>query len=401
MRVKMQKFKTEYSLSYMMLLITPLVDTANGLFLILNGATGLSLGTFYRLGLLLYFLTRGVVQKSFFQYLITVVPVLLIGIIKGLECGELFGCITYAVKWILPIILICYFSFVCKNKEDIFNCLQRCIDVWGWYVPISLIVEYYFNIGYTTYYDAGFKGLYYSTNDIAFVLVSLYIYVAYRLFQKISILNIVKLAAVLLAILVLGTKSCIIFSIITICYFTIKNKGFKKQNLLYITAIAVLAILVIGLVMKNEIARIVARYTNMWIYSQKSNLWDHFFMFATSGRTDSIVPFFSQLSDSDMLSIDILFGWIIPDNAHVIEMDFHDLFCQYGIVGFLCVTLVYISLILKCKKKIQPYWFMVIVGFVYAYLAGHVISGALSGTMFAVNFSMLILVNIQKVENDD
>lgn len=176
----------------------------------------------------------------------------------------------------------------------------------------------------------------------------------------------------------------------------IKNKEFKRQNLLYIVTIVFCGVLVIGLVMKNEIANVMVRYTNMWSYSQKNNLWEHFLMFATSGRTDSIAPFFSQLSNSNMIFIDLLFGWIIPDNAHVIEMDFHDLLCQYGIVGFSSVILVYISFILKCKRRLEPYWFMVIVGLVYAYLAGHVISGALSGTIFAVNFSMLILLNMQK-----
>lgn len=185
MRMKKQKFKTIYSFSYWLLLITPLVDTANGLFLIANGATGLSLGTFYRIGLMLYYLARGITNKKFFQHLAMVMPILFIGLVKGLKYGGLFGCITYATKWILPIVLICYFSFACKNKNDIYNCLQHCIDIWAWYVPLSLIIEYKLNLGYITYYDAGFKGLYYSTNDIAFVLVSLYIYVTYRLFQKI------------------------------------------------------------------------------------------------------------------------------------------------------------------------------------------------------------------------
>lgn len=136
--------------------------------------------------------------------------------------------------------------------------------------------------------------------------------------------------------------------------------------------------------MGQNINDFVNRYTNMWLDSQNGGgFWDSFMNFATSGRTQRIAMSFSQINNGNYF-VNFLFGWIKPDNANVVEMDFNDLFFQYGMVGFSLLVWFYLSFAHLRSKKAFILKYIMIVSIMYAILAGHVISGAFSGTMFAM-----------------
>lgn len=166
---KIRFFNTNYQLDYWLLLITPIIDTINGLYIQKYGATGLSIGTIYRLLFMLYVIARICKKKMLFIRFLPLLYFPVIGIIRGASGGGLFGCITYAMKWLLPLILIIYYGLAKNNKQDIKRCLIRCLEFWSAFVPLSLIVEYLLQVGEVSYYDAGFKGLYYSTKDIILI----------------------------------------------------------------------------------------------------------------------------------------------------------------------------------------------------------------------------------------
>lgn len=125
--------------------------------------------------------------------------------------------------------------------------------------------------------------------------------------------------------------------------------------------------------------------------ASNDSIINQFFIFATSGRVTRIKNFFSAINNSGNYIINILFGWIIPDNVHVIEMDFHDLICQYGIIGFSVVIAEYVILFKGCKKRVDPFFAMTAICFIYACLAGHAISGAFSGTALSIVVSVFII----------
>ena len=54
MKIKLKRFHTKYKIDYWLITITPIVDTINGLFLLKHGVTEISIGTVYRLLLLIY-----------------------------------------------------------------------------------------------------------------------------------------------------------------------------------------------------------------------------------------------------------------------------------------------------------------------------------------------------------
>lgn len=390
MQAKIKIFNTKYRFDYWLLLITPIIDTINGLFIIKHGATGLSIGTIYRFFLLIYIILRLCEKRTLFIKFIPLLYFPLLGIIRGITGENVFGCITYAMKWLLPLALILYYGKAKNDKSDIKKCLIRCLNFWSIFVPISLIFEYIFKIGNEAYYDAGFKGLYYSTNDIALVLIVLYIYSFYKTIDInhsyiiVSILNFI-------GIIILSTKSSIIFAVISSLYLLIRSKKIKISTLILgIPILCVISFFMISL-MHTHLESFFLRYSNMWSNTEGSDLITRILGWATSGRTYRISSFFKQINDNGSFATNLFFGWIYPDNAHVIEMDWHDLICQYGLIGFAICFAEYLVLFTKSKIASNPYWYIVVVCMIYATLAGHVISGAFSGTAFAVAFALLLL----------
>ena len=386
MRIKIKQFYTKYMIDYWLILITPIIDTINGLFLLKHGATGFSVGTVYRLFLLFYVIARLCTKRIFFIQILPLFYFPIIGLIRGGD--NVFGCITYATKWIMPIILIMYYGLAKVDKVDIKRCLTKTLDFWSLFVPMSLILEYVMKLGRSTYFDAGFKGLYYSTNDIALVLIVLFIYTLYKTLN-IDNKNFILCLINVIAIVILSTKSTVVFALFSLIYLLIISKKVKIRHI-----VSIMIIMVVVWMFANTNAQLdnfILRYSNMWNNAAANSGISKFLFFATSGRTSRIKLFFDQIHENGFYISNLLFGWVQPDNAHVIEMDWHDLFCQYGVIGFIICLFQYVKFFLKSYIKSTPYWYIVIVCMIYSILAGHVISGAFSGTALAIVFALLLL----------
>lgn len=374
-------------LIYILLLITPIIDNINGLFIMNHGATGISIGTFFRILIILYCVAISYKIKKYFITIYLMLYFPLLAFIKGMFGGGMIDNLTYAMKWVMVVLIILALSYkALQDKDTAIENVNDVIVFWSWIVPGMLILEYVFNIGIKSYWDAGFKGLYYSTNDLAYVLTILFIYSAYQLIYHFKVKWIISISLNGVAILILGTKSSVAFSVFTLLLlflFHVENPiAFIKKFFL-----AIIVITFLHLVMKymgQNINDFVNRYTNMWLDSQNGGgFWDSFMNFATSGRTQRIAMSFSQINNGNYF-VNFLFGWIKPDNANVVEMDFDDLFFQYGMVGFSLLVWFYLSFAHLRSKKAFILKYIMIVSIIYAVLAGHVISGAFSGTMFAM-----------------
>lgn len=397
MKLRIKKFNLVYPFDYYLLLITPIVDTINGLFLMNNDPNGISIGTFYRLFLIIYILLNLINSTILIWILIPLVYFLLNGIIRGELMGSgLMEGLTYSMKWVFPIILIAYYSFYKKNRAEINKYLVRCLNFWCYFVPLSLILEYIFKIGNNSYYDAGFKGLYYSTNDIAMVLIVLFIYSLYRAFE---LKRFYVLATIMnfLAIIILSTKSSVFFAILFFIFMVLGYGKIRIKNLVALCILGLSSYFIMSSFFTSSIELFILRYNNMWINSSSiSNNWfSNFLFFATSGRTNRISEFFSNINVGNII-LNMLFGWIYPDNIHVIEMDWYDLLCQYGVIGLFILLVTYTYFLVKSKMKAKPYNIIICICFIYSFFAGHVINGAFSGTIFSIIFSLLIINGITK-----
>ena len=82
MKIKIKRYKTKYVLDYLLIMITPIIDTINGIYIIKHGATGFSLGTVYRLLLLIYVIIRLFKKKALILHLIPLIYFPIVGIVR-------------------------------------------------------------------------------------------------------------------------------------------------------------------------------------------------------------------------------------------------------------------------------------------------------------------------------
>jgi len=91
---------------YILILLSPVVDTINGLYLLRVGATGVSLGTFYRLVITLLALYIALRKRSTAGQTILLLYFPFSAVLKSIQDNTLTPYLTYAVKWIYPVLLV-------------------------------------------------------------------------------------------------------------------------------------------------------------------------------------------------------------------------------------------------------------------------------------------------------
>ncbi len=397
--------RTDYKKIFeLLILFTPVIDTINGLLLRSNiYISVISIGMIFRLlfmGFILRVFIKKGVKKEVSVCLFSLVYFIVVALIWGINdgIGALFSYITYAAKWMLPIMIVCCFLILYKDiQRDEKERIKKILDFFSYIFAIFLIVEFLFGIGTKTYYDAGFKGLFYSTNDISYCLTISAIITLFDWFQKNQIKKFVKLIINLAALIILSAKSgfvFIAFSLICFIFYFIRNKKFVKKILLFFSAICGVIFLYINM-FNNEIDGFFGRYMNMYAYTIEANGFniDAVLNFLTSGRWLRTVYQLTNFVNMDNFVLPFLFGWIAPDNGTysiVVEMDFFDAFFQYGSIGMLLLIFIYIYFF-SIRKKDFFWTFVFFISMMSAMWGGHIISGALSGTYFALCCSAMIL----------
>ena len=98
-----------------------------------------------------------------------------------------------------------------------------------------------------------------------------------------------------------------------------------------------------------------------------------------------------MINNKNFPTMSFLVGWIEPNNATVVEMDWHDLLFQYGLIGFCILVMIYLRMLIKYRNHSEPVFYMLILSLIYTTFAGHTISGAFSGTMFSFVMAQYII----------
>lgn len=388
MNLKLKKNNvTQSDIFYLLVIITPLVDTINGAYVLKNGGTGVSIGTFYRLFLILFSALVLVTHRVKKQHLLW----LLLSLYFPINCVIRYGAfnisfmsaLSYGIKWVFPIFLMTCFTILQRSTVDR-TCI-KVMDCWRYLIPGLLVIEYLLGIGEKTYWDAGFRGLYFSINDVSFSLTMMISYSLYKLIMiEVSKKNIIAVFLNFIAIVILATKSCVIFAVLGGAYFfVVKYKKSMKKAIIYTFVIAIL--MVFGFfVMQEKIIEMLNRYIRF--YDQMSTDGGEFaqiMFFLTSARTArigvSLEGLYSQFS-----VVKLLFGWKAPYNEGAIEMDWYDSFFQHGIMGFVILLGYCYTFLFKKRDYKTPWLFMLIVAMICSFFSGHVLNGALSSTVLAV-----------------
>ena len=248
-----------------------------------------------------------------------------------------------------------------------------------------ILVPYALDMGYTIYSGGiGYKGFFYSNNELSVALIVLFYFSLYQLARRISILNLIQLGAIMICVLLLNTKSgmaaCLaggaLFAVEYLC-----RKEAKFKSLL------ILAMLLALYVAKDFIIEQISGFMTRQTYLHGlygGSLLDTIL----SGRTFKLESAWEEMTAGSGFVFRFLFGNGFCSET-LVEMDFIDIFFYLGFFGVagISIFLVYVFAasvknFRKDRTLVRPFGFLMVVGF--AFLAGHIFFMATAGCYFVL-----------------
>lgn len=383
------KFKIKIEkIFFIMFLILPIIDSINGL--INNGGNenGISLGIIYRFTVflicLLIIYKYSLLKSSFGIFISIILFIFIPQLFHSYELEKLF---ILLFKLILPIVCIETYKSIRSKGLLVEGFVDNLFEWWSIIFPITILLPYFMGIGFNTYGSGsvGYKGFYYSQNDVGFILPILYIYALSKFIERITIKRIITIFLIMQCSLLIGLKSNYMIIIVITIYYLVKknkNKGAYKNKLIMILAV-IIGLIGIFYLYSEQIQMIY----NRWIYFSSMR---NFASFMTSARSDRILPTLFYINKNYSILYFIFgtgLGYTNANFGQFIEMDFFDVYFQLGFVGLVFILSYYFSLYFRNRKKESNksfYNIAFLVTMVISFLAGHVLESALSGMFLSM-----------------
>lgn len=290
------------------------------------------------------------------------------------------GNITYETTVIFKTFYFIILSITFINLEKPID-IKYYIACFTTYLLLVFIPNI-LNIGFNSYEIAkvGQVGWFNSANEISTILSILTpILIAYLMTKKNKILSVLYLIIILITFFSIGTKVPIL-SLAIICgfyflyslYKLIRKKDTKKITFiltgLFIIIISTAILLPKTSFYKNikihleylEVGNIVEIFTD-------TELIDHFLLGSRLKLLSQNIKTYKESS-----TVEILLG--IGAEHRQSEMDFFDIFINYGIIGFALIATILIILIIKQKPKYTANTKLsLLLAITIAFLSGHVL----------------------------
>lgn len=387
------------SMSYEMIVICllsalPIVDSVNGMLMYTNMP---SIGTLYKIFvmgimLIMIFSNGKGISKLFGIILATILYILMSISINYVISDCNIISMDYPIKLVFNIVLFYALIQNIKNKHISEEAIYKILNNNAYIIVICVIVPYLLGLGYTIYSgNIGYKGFYYSQNELNAVLIILLFFSLYKLYQKITILTIMQVLGIFICILLMSTKSSLIAGMLGFSVFVfeyIKKENARKKMIL----IGILSVGVVGVsgFVIGKITDMLTRQNSLHSIYNGSLLAT-----ITSGRIYTLEDAWGQFIEGDVYVLNALIGNGFF-SKYLVEMDFFDVFFYLGIVGILFVVMFLAYVLLKGKRNlrndkniIRRVGFFVIIAF--AFLTGHVLFMATSGWYFII-YCVFIIV---------
>lgn len=367
--------------------VLPVVDSLNGI-LISRGLP--SIGTVYKvftLGVLLVFTLRKGAMSA---------PVILscLGIMLYMALSIFSNVYFFSGKLINPDFPI-KLLFNVLTLALLLNCYRvgyltgegvyRILNINTWLMIFLILVPYALGLGSTIYTGGiGYKGFFYSNNELSVALIILFYFALYRLARHIGPQQIVQLLGIMVCVLLLNTKSgmaaCLAGGALFVAEYLCRRRA-KFKGLL------ILAILLGLYVAKDFIIEQVEGFMNRQTYLYGiygGSMLDTIL----SGRTFYIEEAWKGLTEGPGFLFRVLFGNGFCSET-LVEMDFIDIFFYLGFFGVVSLTGFLIWIFVKSIRNfrqdrtlVRPVGYLMSVGF--AFLAGHIFFMATAGCYFVL-----------------
>ncbi len=320
---------------------------------------------------------------------------------------EMRGLINYLY---LLVALICF--HVIKHRHSNFissNVIVYSVLGYSLVIIVSNIFQFDTNTFEHVSTLIGSKGLYLAANEVGAIIgLGIMIVVLQIKFDKQSIKKLLWLAVLLVASLILATKTPILCFILVFLYKTInvfitlcRSKNYKLLMLL--TLFFILSIIIFIVVFINS-----SIYYNLNVHfdyllsidkyelTSKLDLIKKPYIvineFVLSQRLELLSDINDYYLDSSL--INKIFGIGYMPYTRSVEMDFFDLFYKTGIIGFLVYMIVFIYLLYMYNKDFKfsnEKKFVILVMLLIALLVGHV--------LFTISVAIILASYIASREN--
>ncbi|MEH7384317.1 O-antigen ligase family protein [Bacillus sp. JJ1521] len=396
-------------------IIIAAVDSLNG-YLIRNIDFPFSVGQVYR-GLLILFLIHIIFKYKQFR----IYPVLM-GSFLVLQQFGYFAFVHQSLEGLMKdlihlsklllIVLIIEAFMALKRKGSNSPLIEKVLYINLIAFPLFILIPKVFNTGYSMYSgNVGFSGFFYAANDLNVVLMVLFIFSSNSLITSIEIRNQKSILiyslitlGLLLSLLLLGSKSSVAFTGLTILIYLIvlyikyKDKITPKIYLYLLVGLLFICS-ALFLIFNDEIAKSIDRHS--YFFQKQVQNENDLFSFIVTGRDTFLDAAIDDYNESEHKFFRFNFGignyshglgtaehFFADKETMQIEMDFFDTFFSYGLLGTILIYGYFILIILSNIKIGQrvgfPFYLSFCLVFLYSFLGGHVLYSALSGSFLAL-----------------
>ncbi len=295
------------------------------------------------------------------------------------------------------------------GKEQVIEKIHKYIMISLFLLTVVIVIPYIFGAGHYTYADRygyrGFRGFYYSGNDITGALMILfpigscyYLSISEKIInRKTHIFCGLTLAMTLLSMLMIGTKTAFLavgVTIVAVVLYAIielirHNKQAIGRVLIVLVIFIVLYAIISGLAMLfsgNGMGKTLQDTFNGFKYANDES--PEAFLF--NGRLNKLIPTWRDYKDGGLLTW--LFGVGRGSQIETVEMDLFEVLFYYGIFGFATMLWLYFkegfTFIYRFVRNFSVIGLgaFVSLGLCVGYLviAGHVLFTVTSGFYFTV-----------------
>ena len=365
----------------------PVVDSVNGILIDLSLP---SVGPVYKillLGVLAVLVLRsGQLTPGLWVTAICAVSYILLSVgVNVLFLGGTLPSVDFPVKLsfnVLQLVLLlsCHRAGYLTGRT-----LDRIFHISTWLMCALILIPYALGLGNTIYKGGiGYKGFFFSNNELSVVLLILFYYSLYRTTVTLSLPNVIQLGGIAVCVLLLNTKSGMIACALGVALFLVeylRKPGAPFKGLL-------VAVMAIGLlVAKDFILEQVESFMTRQRYLHKL-YGGSILETLVSGRFALLEKAWEGFIAHPQWPLQMVIGNGFCAEA-LVEMDFVDLFFYLGILGSVAAAVALVVIFFKSLPNFRkdgtwtrPFGYLLVAGF--SFLAGHTLFMATSGCYFVL-----------------
>ena len=407
--MKTKFYKEKYI--YIILSLTLVIDAITGIILNVFKFERSPIGIVFRMFVFGYFLLYSILhnKKNLYTFAVIVICIMInIGYsylnFHNSMNGVVFDIVENVKILLAPTIV---WGSLCLAKDKV---ISRQTFTKVIYLSVYILVAIYFlglilGIGNSTYGDGtGYKSLFNANNSLNIVAIVLFIFQVEKTFKEVKIINIALSLTLVIILLMLGSKTSIMFIPI---YFILKvildYKYIDFKKIIKPASIIIGAVILIVVVFFRDA---MISIINRQLYFLKREL-DSLITYFLSGRDTFLIAASSNYF-SRFTIVTVLFGvgmyfnqWAIANTLGFntiknIEMDLFDIFFSNGVIGILVTYGYFIYIFVKnFKMNLANRRVAEIISFIamiiFSLLAGHVFPDAMSATFIAMIVTLICL----------